>query len=187
MFRTVCRLASQVSGFRSGHLAGNKAITTPGSPKRMWGKIHFGNVFHGLRNSSMATQRFRGQRFSMKKHRYKKRWKFRRYKLAALAHVPFQKKLRIGMLPRLAAGGASSVNLDEANLEAFSESLQAKVMAKAEAAASQKDSSDSSAASATKGKKHKGIPSSETATTHTRSRVSLVTPGPIRIRTKYSL
>ena len=40
----------------------------------------------------------------MKKHRYKKRWQKRRYKVAALANLPFAKRLRVNMIPKLQQG-----------------------------------------------------------------------------------
>lgn len=65
-----------------------------------WGKVHFGNVFHAPRNY-IGGSRWYMRRFQMKKHRYKKRWRTRRFKLASLANLPHYRMIRISMLPDL--------------------------------------------------------------------------------------
>lgn len=82
-----------------------------------WGQRFFGNVTHGFRNFGYPWSRWYIRRYGMKKHRYTKRWKVRRYKLASVANLPFAKMIRINMLPELkskkgnkAAGGGFDVD-----------------------------------------------------------------------------
>jgi hypothetical protein len=71
------------------------------SQKSQWGKAHFGKVWHTPRNFPFMSGRYWQVKFTMKKHRYTKRWRKRRYKVAALANMPFAKKLRVDMIPKL--------------------------------------------------------------------------------------
>jgi hypothetical protein len=165
--------------------AGSHYFTPKNAKKGMWGKVHFGNVFMGMRNAPFMYPRYRNQLFSMKKHRYTKRWKFRRYKIAALANVPFSKKLRVGMLPKLAGSADDTMMGTMKDFDAFSDALKNRVMAKAEATKSSDALDDSPAAG---GKKKKGLQypkSSSTATPHTPSRFSKVTPGRWKVISKY--
>lgn len=66
-----------------------------------WAKTFFGNLFHGPRNYLHRGSRWYTRRYKMKKHRYKKRWTRRRYKLAAIANLPHARMVRISMLPDL--------------------------------------------------------------------------------------
>jgi hypothetical protein len=88
-----------------------------GRNKKQWGAVFFGNIFHQPRNFQYPVSRAWASKFRMKKHRYKKRWRQRRYKLAALANMPFAKKLRVDMLPNLRSGKAKK---DSAAADDFS-------------------------------------------------------------------
>jgi hypothetical protein len=76
--------------------------------KGQWGKAFFGKVFHQPRNFAYQTSTYWSKKFRMKKHRYTKRWQKRRYKVAALANLPFAKKLRVNMIPKLNQGKKKS-------------------------------------------------------------------------------
>lgn len=82
------------------------------SPMARWGKKFFGNIFHGMRNYSYPMSRWYSRRYGMKKHRYKKRWQFRRYKLASIANLPLGKMIRIGLLPELKSGATATKSED---------------------------------------------------------------------------
>ena len=89
--------------------------------KGQWGKPQFGKVWHTPRNFAYQTSTYWSKKFRMKRHRYTKRWRKRRYKLASLANLPFAKKLRVNMIPKLAQGkrsDAASSDLDDFSLEA---------------------------------------------------------------------
>ncbi|CAD2215058.1 hypothetical protein AGDE_06957 [Angomonas deanei] len=66
-----------------------------------WAAKFYGNVTYGPRNYPYPSSRWLARRFRMKKHRIIKRFRFRRYKLAAVANLPFAKMIRVGMLPEL--------------------------------------------------------------------------------------
>lgn len=79
-----------------------------------WGKMFFGNLFHGPRNYMYRGSRWYTRRYQMKKHRYTKRWIRRRFKLAAIANLPHARMVRIAMLPEIrkqnkAAGGENNI------------------------------------------------------------------------------
>lgn len=180
MFRVTSTL---LTGKMTPRLGSFALQTHRGGPGGMWSKVFLGNVFSNMPyNWNHNFMNFRQRRFRMKKHRYQKRWQFRRFKIAALANVPFQRKLRLGMLPKLSAISENTVT--DGDLDAYSEMLRARVLAKSE---TQSDANvDGDAASREKGK-NVGLPNTKTATPHTRSRKATVTPGPVRIRTKYTV
>lgn len=66
-----------------------------------WAAKFYGQVTFGPRNYPYPSSRWLARRFQMKKHRIIKRFRFRRYKLAAVANLPFAKMIRVGMLPEL--------------------------------------------------------------------------------------
>ncbi|KAG5501889.1 hypothetical protein JKF63_04159 [Porcisia hertigi] len=66
-----------------------------------WAAKFYGKVTFGPRNYPYPSSRWLARRFQMKKHRILKRFRFRRYKLAAVANLPFAKMIRVGMLPEL--------------------------------------------------------------------------------------
>lgn len=66
-----------------------------------WAAKFYGKVTYGPRNYPYPSSRWLARRFQMKKHRILKRFRFRRYKLAAVANLPFAKMIRVGMLPEL--------------------------------------------------------------------------------------
>lgn len=66
-----------------------------------WAAKFYGQVTFGPRNYPYPSSRWLARRFQMKKHRILKRFRFRRYKLAAVANLPFAKMVRVGMLPEL--------------------------------------------------------------------------------------
>ncbi|EPY23998.1 hypothetical protein STCU_07364 [Strigomonas culicis] len=66
-----------------------------------WAAKFYGQVTYGPRNYPYPSSRWLARRFRMKKHRIIKRFRFRRYKLAAVANLPFAKMIRVGMLPEL--------------------------------------------------------------------------------------
>lgn len=66
-----------------------------------WAAKFYGQVTFGPRNFPYSSSRWLARRFRMKKHRILKRFRFRRYKLAAVANLPFAKMIRVGMLPEL--------------------------------------------------------------------------------------
>lgn len=92
------KAASQHEALVSSY--GDSARTQQEQLTTRWGKVHFGNVFHAPRNY-IGGSRWYMRRYSMKKHRYKKRWRQRRFKLAALANLPHYRMIRISMLPDL--------------------------------------------------------------------------------------
>lgn len=71
-----------------------------------WRPKHYGKVTFGPRNYPYPISRWLGRRFQMKKHKILKRMRFRRYKLAAVANLPFAKMIRVGMLPELKSSKA---------------------------------------------------------------------------------
>ncbi|KPA86890.1 putative mitochondrial hypothetical protein [Leptomonas pyrrhocoris] len=66
-----------------------------------WAAKFYGKVTFAPRNYPYPSSRWLARRFQMKKHRILKRFRFRRYKLAAVANLPFAKMIRVGMLPEL--------------------------------------------------------------------------------------
>ena len=73
-----------------------------------WRK-NFGNVRQVPRGYEYLSSKYRNNMFRMKKHRYTKRWRMKRYKIAALANTPFNRKIKLHMLPKLTRSeGASS-------------------------------------------------------------------------------
>ncbi|KAH9598565.1 hypothetical protein LSM04_004051 [Trypanosoma melophagium] len=66
-----------------------------------WAAKFYGQVTFGPRNYPYPSSRWLARRFKMKKHKIIKRFRFRRYKLAAVANLPFAKMIRVGMLPEL--------------------------------------------------------------------------------------
>lgn len=92
--------------------------------KGQWGAIHFGKVWNQPRNFAHFTAKAWHKKFRMKKHRYTKRWRKRRYKVAALANLPFARRLRVDMIPRLqqgkkkASSEAVSVALEDVSVDA---------------------------------------------------------------------
>ncbi|KPI82948.1 hypothetical protein ABL78_8034 [Leptomonas seymouri] len=66
-----------------------------------WAAKFYGKVTFAPRNYPYPSSRWLARRFQMKKHRIVKRFRFRRYKLAAVANLPFAKMIRVGMLPEL--------------------------------------------------------------------------------------
>lgn len=66
-----------------------------------WAAKFYGKVTYAPRNYPYPSSRWLARRFKMKKHRIIKRFRFRRYKLAAVANLPFAKMIRVGMLPEL--------------------------------------------------------------------------------------
>ena len=69
-----------------------------------WGKKWYGNVLNVRRNLNMgplggASAR-RSKRFRVKKDALKKRYKFKRMKVAAIGNTPFTKKVRVMMAGR---------------------------------------------------------------------------------------
>jgi len=69
-----------------------------------WGKKWYGNAFNLRRNLDMGgtnqMSKKRSSKFRMKKYHYRKRYKFRRQKLAAIGNTPFTKKVRVMMAGR---------------------------------------------------------------------------------------
>lgn len=94
MLRAASHQEAPVSSYGDTARSQQEQLTT------RWGKVHFGNVFHAPRNYVGGSRWYR-RRYSMKKHRYKKRWRTRRFKLAALANLPHYRMIRISMLPDL--------------------------------------------------------------------------------------
>lgn len=66
-----------------------------------WSAKFYGQVTFGPRGFAYPSSRWLARRFRMKKHKILKRFRFRRYKLAAIANLPFAKMIRVGMLPEL--------------------------------------------------------------------------------------
>lgn len=66
-----------------------------------WSSKFYGQVTFGPRGFAYPSSRWLARRFRMKKHKILKRFRFRRYKLAAIANLPFAKMIRVGMLPEL--------------------------------------------------------------------------------------
>lgn len=83
-----------------------------------WRKKHFGNVTFGPRNYPYPISRWLGRRFQMKKHRILKRFRFRRYKLAAVANLPFAKMIRVGLLPEFKSSKSKKGDTVDAGLGA---------------------------------------------------------------------
>lgn len=81
-----------------------------------WRPKHYGNVTFGPRNYPYPISRWLGRRFRMKKHKILKRMRFRRYKLAAIANLPFAKMIRVGMLPELKSSKSKSADTVDAGL-----------------------------------------------------------------------
>lgn len=81
-----------------------------------WGKKFYGRVTFGPRNYPYPSSRWLARRFKMKKHRIVKRFRFRRYKLAAVANLPFAKMIRVGMLPELKSSKTKAGDNVEAGL-----------------------------------------------------------------------
>lgn len=73
---------------------------------------HFGNIWHGPRNFPYAFSKRHAVRYRMKKHKALKRWKFKRYKLAAVANMPVGKKLRLMFVPNIKSGASASKKND---------------------------------------------------------------------------
>jgi hypothetical protein len=81
-----------------------------------WRPKHYGNVTFGPRNFPYPISRWLGRRFRMKKHKILKRMRFRRYKLAAIANLPFAKMIRVGMLPELKSSKSKAGDSVDAGL-----------------------------------------------------------------------
>ena len=94
--------------------AGDNLGSKPTTPHWRQG---FGNVRHVPRNYDNATSKYRSKQFKMKKHRYTKRWRMNRYKLAALANMPFNRKIRLHMLPKLTQGTSSTGRAGSSELD----------------------------------------------------------------------
>lgn len=81
-----------------------------------WAAKFYGNVTFGPRNYPYPSSRWLARRFKMKKHRIIKRFRFRRYKLAAVANLPFARMIRVGMLPELKSSKTKKGDAVEASL-----------------------------------------------------------------------
>jgi hypothetical protein len=66
-----------------------------------WRKKWYGKVHGGMRNYAYSRSKWFSRRFRMKKHKIIKRMRFRRYKVASVANLPFSKMIRVGLLPEL--------------------------------------------------------------------------------------
>jgi hypothetical protein len=84
-----------------------------------WRPKHYGNVTYGPRNYPYPISRWLGRRFRMKKHKILKRMRFRRYKLAAIANLPFAKMIRVGMLPELKSSKTKAGDTVDAGLSSL--------------------------------------------------------------------
>ena len=82
----------------SGH--GTEALLGGKAAQPHW-RQSFGNIRQVPRGYQYPVSIYRTKIFRMKKHRYTKRWRMNRYKLAALANMPFNRKIRLHMLPKL--------------------------------------------------------------------------------------
>lgn len=83
-----------------------------------WSAKFYGNVTYGPRNYPYSSSRWLARRFQMKKHKIIKRFRFRRYKLAAVANLPFAKMIRVGMLPELKSSKTKKADTVDAGLSA---------------------------------------------------------------------
>lgn len=83
-----------------------------------WAAKFYGQVTYGPRNYPYPSSRWLARRFKMKKHKIIKRFRFRRYKLAAVANLPFAKMIRVGMLPELKSSKTKKGDAVEAGLSA---------------------------------------------------------------------
>ncbi|PWU99844.1 hypothetical protein C4B63_8g195 [Trypanosoma cruzi] len=81
-----------------------------------WAAKFYGRVTFGPRNYPYPSSRWLARRFKMKKHRIIKRFRFRRYKLAAVANLPFAKMIRVGLLPELKSSKTKKGDDVEADL-----------------------------------------------------------------------
>ncbi|ESL08385.1 hypothetical protein TRSC58_03912 [Trypanosoma rangeli SC58] len=81
-----------------------------------WAAKFYGRVTFGPRNYPYPSSRWLARRFKMKKHRIIKRFRFRRYKLAAVANLPFAKMIRVGLLPELKSSKTKKGDAVEADL-----------------------------------------------------------------------
>lgn len=81
-----------------------------------WAAKFYGQVTFGPRNFPYPSSRWLARRFQMKKHRIIKRFRFRRYKLAAVANLPFAKMIRVGMLPELKSSKTRKGDVVDAEL-----------------------------------------------------------------------
>lgn len=81
-----------------------------------WAAKFYGQVTFGPRNFPYPSSRWLARRFKMKKHKIVKRFRFRRYKLAAVANLPFAKMIRVGMLPELKSSKSKKGDAVEAGL-----------------------------------------------------------------------
>ncbi|RNF00867.1 hypothetical protein TraAM80_07330 [Trypanosoma rangeli] len=81
-----------------------------------WAAKFYGRVTFGPRNYPYPSSRWLARRFRMKKHRIIKRFRFRRYKLAAVANLPFAKMIRVGLLPELKSSKTKKGDAVEADL-----------------------------------------------------------------------
>lgn len=83
-----------------------------------WSAKFYGQVTFGPRGFAYPSSRWLARRFRMKKHRIIKRFRFRRYKLAAVANLPFAKMIRVGMLPELKSSKTRKGDMVDASLSA---------------------------------------------------------------------
>lgn len=83
-----------------------------------WAAKFYGQVTFGPRNYPYPSSRWLARRFKMKKHRIIKRFRFRRYKLAAVANLPFARMIRVGMLPELKSSKTKKGDAVDADLSA---------------------------------------------------------------------
>ncbi|CCW65141.1 unnamed protein product [Phytomonas sp. EM1] len=81
-----------------------------------WAQKFYGQVTFAPRNYPYPSSRWLARRFHMKKHRILKRFRFRRYKLAAVANLPFAKMIRVGMLPELKSSKTKKADIVEGRL-----------------------------------------------------------------------
>eukprot|EP00760_Papus_ankaliazontas_P025957 PhM_4_TR2945/c0_g1_i1/m.61935 len=84
--------------------------------KRWWGNLH--NRPRGLVNLS----KYRSKKFAMKKHRYTKRWRFRRLKVAAVGNTPFAKKVRVMMSAKFSQ--QNDKDIDAISREQLSDAME---------------------------------------------------------------
>eukprot|EP00796_Vickermania_ingenoplastis_P010480 gene10480-7285_t len=81
-----------------------------------WSAKFYGQVTFGPRGFAYPSSRWLARRFRMKKHKILKRFRFRRYKLAAVANLPFAKMIRVGMLPELKSSKSRKGDVVDAGL-----------------------------------------------------------------------
>eukprot|EP00744_Colponema_vietnamica_P019273 GILI01027260.1.p1 GENE.GILI01027260.1~~GILI01027260.1.p1 ORF type:complete len:262 (+),score=22.28 GILI01027260.1:70-786(+) len=101
---TIAKVDSKLPNAVAARLGANYGDSKKSQEEQLstrWGKMFFGNLFHGPRNYLYRGSRWYLRRYKMKKHRYKKRWTRRRYKLAAIANLPHARMVRISMLPEI--------------------------------------------------------------------------------------